>query len=102
MKTNYMMTAEDVATELGISKGHAYKLIRQLNEELDEITTLDRLKEFAKLKIDEGNYLPANHIIEALQAGYDEDWWDYDYCMGTLDTPIPLTEKADVEHLIDD
>lgn len=30
MKTNYMMTAEDVATELGISKGHAYKLIRQL------------------------------------------------------------------------
>ena len=25
MKTNYMMTAEDVATELGISKGHAYK-----------------------------------------------------------------------------
>lgn len=35
MKTNYMMTAEDVATELGISKGHAYKLIRQLNEELE-------------------------------------------------------------------
>ena len=30
-----MMTAEDVATELGISKGHAYKLIRQLNEELE-------------------------------------------------------------------
>ena len=43
-----------------------------------------------------------NHIIEALQAGYDEDWWDYDCCMGTLDTPIPMTEKADVEHLIDD
>ena len=72
-------------------------VMSQLNEELDEIT-----KEFAKLKIDEGNYLLANHIIEALQAGYDEDWWDYDYCMGTLDTPIPLTEKADVEHLIDD
>lgn len=35
MKTNYMMTAEDVATELGISKGHAYRLIRQLNEELE-------------------------------------------------------------------
>ena len=35
MKTNYMMTAEDVATELGISKGHAYKLIRQLNEKLE-------------------------------------------------------------------
>lgn len=28
------MTAEDVAKELGVSKGHAYKLIRELNEEL--------------------------------------------------------------------
>lgn len=77
-------------------------VMSQFNEELDEITTLDRLKEFAKLKIDEGNYLLAGHIIEALQAGYDEDWWDYDYCMGTLDAPIPLTGKTDVEHLIDD
>ena len=34
MKSNYMMGAEDVANELGISKGHAYKVIRQLNGEL--------------------------------------------------------------------
>lgn len=34
--TNYMMTANDVADELGISKGHAYKMIRQLNEELEK------------------------------------------------------------------
>jgi len=31
-----MMTADDVAKELGISKGHAYKLIRQLNGELEQ------------------------------------------------------------------
>ena len=37
MKSNYMMNATDVATELGISKGHAYKVIRQLNEELGEL-----------------------------------------------------------------
>lgn len=36
MKSNYMINANDVATELGISKGHAYKVIRQLNEELKE------------------------------------------------------------------
>ncbi len=36
MKTNYMMGAEDVAVELGISKGHAYKVIRQLNGELEK------------------------------------------------------------------
>lgn len=46
-------------------------VMSQLNEEYDEITTLDRLKEFAKLKLDEGNYLLANHIIEALQAGHE-------------------------------
>ncbi len=33
---NYLMTAEDVAKELGVSKGHAYKLIRAMNEELTE------------------------------------------------------------------
>lgn len=37
MKTNYMMSATDVADELGISKGHAYKIIRQLNEELEKL-----------------------------------------------------------------
>ncbi len=36
MKTNYLMSAEDVAHELGVSKGHAYKVIRQLNEELEK------------------------------------------------------------------
>lgn len=36
MKSNYMLTAADVAKELGISKGHAYKMIRQLNGELEK------------------------------------------------------------------
>ena len=41
MNTNYMMNAKDmmnandIAKELGVSKGHAYKLIRKLNEELE-------------------------------------------------------------------
>ena len=33
-KENYLLTAAEVAETLGISKGHAYKLIRELNEEL--------------------------------------------------------------------
>ena len=36
MRTNYMMTADEVAAELRISKGHAYKMIRQMNEELEK------------------------------------------------------------------
>lgn len=35
MNSNYMMTANDVAQTLGISKGHAYKIVRELNEELE-------------------------------------------------------------------
>jgi hypothetical protein len=31
---NYMMYAEDVSFELGISKGYAYKIIKELNKEL--------------------------------------------------------------------
>ncbi len=31
---NYLLTAGEVAETLGVSKGHAYKLIRELNEEL--------------------------------------------------------------------
>ncbi len=31
---NYMMTADDIAEETGISKGKAYKLIKDLNAEL--------------------------------------------------------------------
>lgn len=33
-KTNYMMTVDDVAQELGVSKQKGYRIIRQLNEEL--------------------------------------------------------------------
>ncbi len=36
MNKNYMMTAQDVVDMLGVSKGHAYKIIRQLNRELED------------------------------------------------------------------
>ncbi len=36
MSTNKMMTARDVSTELGVSAATAYKIIRELNEELKE------------------------------------------------------------------
>lgn len=36
MNNNYMVTAQDVVDMLGVSKGHAYKIIRQLNKELED------------------------------------------------------------------
>lgn len=34
MMKDYMVGAEEVAKELGVSKGYAYKLIKKLNDEL--------------------------------------------------------------------
>lgn len=34
MSTNSFMRADEVARELGVSRSYAYKLIKQLNEEL--------------------------------------------------------------------
>ena len=31
------MTVEEVATELGVSKSYAYKIVKQLNEELQKL-----------------------------------------------------------------
>lgn len=36
MKQKYWMNAADVANEMGVSKGHAYKMIRELNVELKQ------------------------------------------------------------------
>ena len=37
MATNSFMRVDDVATELGVSKSYAYKLIRRLNAELNSM-----------------------------------------------------------------
>lgn len=34
--TDYLMNADDVSKEFGISKGFAYKIIRELNQELQK------------------------------------------------------------------
>lgn len=77
------------------------ELMEQLNEEQDDITTYERLKEFAIKNVNEDNLLLAIHILEAINKDYGE-WYCYDYFMGTLQTPCLYTEKADIEHLIDE
>lgn len=80
-------------------------VMSQLNEELNEITTLDSLKEFIKEKIDEDNFCIASHLCNAIWNDPNpsmSEWYDYDYSMGTLDTPVCLSEKSHVDHLIDD
>ena len=37
MENKSFMTVEEVANELGVSKSYAYKLVRQLNDEMEAL-----------------------------------------------------------------
>lgn len=72
------------------------------NENINDLTTEDILIDFAKSKIDDDNIGMAIHILGAIHNNpHDTEYYLYDYCMGTLDTPTPVTCKEDFEHLID-
>lgn len=70
--------------------------MEQLTGEKDDITTYEQLKEFAVSKIEENNLFVAIHILEAINNDSAE-WYVYDYCMGTLQTPFSVTCKEDIE-----
>ena len=77
--------------------------IQQLDAENDCISSIDRLKDYAKYQIDNDNYFLALHVLQALNDDTTgAEYFDYDYSMGTLETPTPINSKEDVEHLIDD
>lgn len=78
------------------------EVIEWANENLTDLTTEDILIDFAKTKIDDDNIYMAIHILGAIHNNpYDTEYYLYDYCMGTLDTPTPVTCKEDFEPLID-
>lgn len=69
---------------------------------LIDITTEDVLLEFVKTKIDDDNIPMALHILNAVYNNhYDTEHYQYDYCMGMLETPTPITDKEDLEEFLD-
>lgn len=77
------------------------ELMEWANENLDDVTREDILKDFAIEKLRDDHFNLALHIINAIYNNeYDTEWYRYDYCMGTLQTPSPITEKEDIEDLI--
>lgn len=70
------------------------------NENLDDVTDEEILKEFAIEKLQDDNFNMALHIINAIYNNpYDTEYYRYDYSMGTLETPTPITDKEDLEDL---
>ena len=79
------------------------ELIEWANDNISDLTSEDVLIQFAKDKIDDDNLYLAMHVLSAIYNSDEayNDCYLYDYSMGTLETPTPITCKEDLEHLID-
>ena len=88
-------------TKLELKKMVFEDAVSQLLSEVDTITTYETLKEFAIAKINDDHLFLAIHILEAINRR-TADFYDYDYCMGTLDTPTPLFLLDDLEDYCDE
>ena len=65
------------------------------------VTTEDILIEFAKTKISDDDIGMAIHILGAIYNNEDDtEYYLYDYSMGKLETPTPITTKEDLEDYI--
>lgn len=67
-----------------------------------ELTSEDVLICFAKEKIDEDNIGLALHILGAVYNSEEayNGYYLYDYSLGTISTPTPITRKEDLEDYI--
>ncbi len=73
------------------------EVIEGLSEANENITSAISLKEYIKAIIDEDYLFLAIHLLNALWKS-SADYYDYDYSMGTLETPTPLRSIADLEN----
>ena len=69
---------------------------------VSELTSEDSLIYFAKEKIDEDDLGLAIHILEAIYNSEEayNGYYLYDYSLGTMSTPTPITCKEDLESYI--
>ena len=79
------------------------KLTQWAFDHIDDIHFEGTLLEMAKHEIDEDNIKMALHILSAIYESDcpDGSYYIYDRCMGTLETPKPITCKEDLEEYID-
>ena len=77
------------------------ELMEWAYDNLDDVRDEESLKQFAMDKLQNDDFGMVLHIINAIYDNpYDTEWYRYDYCMGTLQTPSPITDKEDIEDLI--
>lgn len=76
-------------------------LMEYAKENLNDVTDEETLKQFAIEKLENDDFNMALHIMNAIYNNpYNTEFYRYDYSMGTLETPTPITEHSDIEDLI--
>ena len=79
------------------------ELLEWAYDNIDDMHSEEVLIDLAKHEIDEENLQMAIHILQAIYESDAPDgcYYIYDRCMGTLETPMPITCKEDLEEYID-
>lgn len=78
------------------------ELMNWAYDNLDCITDEKILKEYGIRNIQDDNFNLGLHIINAIYNNlYDTKQYRYDYYDGTLSKPKPITDRYDIEDLID-
>ena len=88
IKELYSTTFEDAVTSLCYESDYY-------------ITSIEIIKDFIKKLLDEDNFIFAEHLIVALN-NTDAYYYDYDFSLGTFETPKPLAELENLEEYCDD
>ena len=74
--------------------------IEWLLENVDSVHTYDDMCDMIKSKIDDGQLFVALHILQAVNEE-EADYYEYDYNMGTLESPTAIDEEY-ADFLIDE
>ena len=79
------------------------ELLEWAYDNIDDIHSEETLIEMVKHEINEDSLRMALHILQAVYESDcpDGSYYIYDRSMGTLETPMPITCKEDLEDYID-
>lgn len=77
------------------------ELMYDLDNDMDDIHSRETMIDMVKHEIDEDNLFVARHILDGIYNEYAE-WYQYDRCMGTLQSITALKDKEDIEDLIEE
>lgn len=77
------------------------EIMAQLEEEDNNIRNREELIDAIIYYAKDDNLDMVKHIAEGMTEEYS-DWYDYDVLMGTMDRVVAITDKEDVEHLIEE